>query len=368
MAVVVALAILGVGGGAHAHVRATTVYATATSVDGDVDVVLSVEYDLLTTAAGLDDAVRTSVDELEQARFVDDATPGLAAYLTERFTISRDGVACPAEIAAPAGIETRNGVAQVRVPLTYECPGESSGEYRVTSDVFAAEDAVADDQTTILRYDLDGQRGTEVLDRSHAGFTAGDQHPAQLAWDFLVLGFEHLARGIDHVLFVVALLLGARGLRDVLAMASVFTVAHSLTLVAAAAGLVGVPAWLVEPLIALSIAFVALENLLEPRLAHRLPVVFGFGLLHGLGFAGALSIDAGWSWSLLGSLLSFNVGIEIGQLLVIGLVFPLLLVVRRTPVRTVLPAVVTTAVALVGLLWFAQRVPLLTDLLPPALA
>ena len=140
-----------------------------------------------------------------------------------------------------------------------------------------------------------------------------------------------------------------------------------VTLGLAAAGLVGVPEWLVEPLIALSIAFVALENLLEPRLAHRLPVVFGFGLLHGLGFAGALSIDADWSWSLLGSLLSFNIGIEVGQLLLVSLALPLLVLVRRTPARTVVPAAVTTGVAVMGLVWFAQRVPLVTDLLPPAL-
>ena len=126
------------------------------------------------------------------------------------------------------------------------------------------------------------------------------------------------------------------------------------------------PAWIVEPLIALSIAFVALDNLLSPRAAHRLPVVFGFGLLHGLGFAGALSVDGPLSVSTLVDLVSFNLGIELAQLAIIAVAFPALMFLRRAATapmaaRTLLATVaVTLAVAGSGLAWFVQRAPLLT--------
>ena len=106
--------------------------------------------------------------------------------------------------------------------------------------------------------------------------------------------------------------------------------------------------------IALSIAFVAVENLLGST-RHRLPVVFGFGLLHGLGFAGSLRITDQVSPELLVSLLSFNVGIETGQALLLLAVFPLVLLIRRT--RVAVPAVrsATGVVAAFGLYWFAER-------------
>ncbi|MFI7145369.1 HupE/UreJ family protein [Nonomuraea sp. NPDC050022] len=134
---------------------------------------------------------------------------------------------------------------------------------------------------------------------------------------------------------LLALLIGARRLRDVVITASAFTAAHSITFLLAAMGVVDVPGQIVEPIIAGSIMVVALANLLgrgEDRLGRwRLPVVFAFGLVHGLGFAGALDIDQSGSWELLLSLLSFNLGIEAAQLAIIAVLFPLLVLLRRTP-------------------------------------
>jgi hypothetical protein len=90
----------------------------------------------------------------------------------------------------------------------------------------------------------------------------------------------------------------------------------------------------------------------------RLPVAFAFGLLHGLGFAAALGIDERWSWELLWSLLSFNVGIEVTQLALIALVFPLLVLARRTPAAGVVVAIVAAGIAVTGLWWFVDRLPL----------
>ncbi len=128
--------------------------------------------------------------------------------------------------------------------------------------------------------------------------------------------------GLDHVLFVACLVLGSRTFRPLLLQLTSFTLAHTLTLGLGALGFLRLPGHVVEPLIALSIAFVAIENLIQRGSApHRLLVVFGFGLLHGLGFAGALA-EVGLSGeSLVASLLGFNVGVELGQLTVVALLF-----------------------------------------------
>ena len=179
--------------------------------------------------------------------------------------------------------------------------------------------------------------------------------------EFVVLGGEHLLFGPDHLLFLLALLIGSRGLRGIVTAASAFTAAHSVTFLLAAVGLVDVPAEVVEPLITLSIAAVALLHLLgrtalgQRTTRLRLPVVFAFGLLHGLGFAGALGIDARWSWELLWSLLAFNVGIEVVQLAVIAVLFPLLMLLRRTSVGERAVATVAVATVAIGMIWFVER-------------
>ena len=176
---------------------------------------------------------------------------------------------------------------------------------------------------------------------------------------FVKLGFTHiLPHGWDHVLFVAGLVLGSRKkLRAMLAQLGAFTVAHTVTLALGALGLVVLPGHVVEPLIAFSIAFVAVENLVkkgEPR--YRAAWAFGFGLLHGQGFAGALAETGLPRDSFLTALFSFNFGVELGQLAVVAL---LLLVLHslREPDRFYRYAVRpgSIAIALVGLYWGVER-------------
>lgn len=169
------------------------------------------------------------------------------------------------------------------------------------------------------------------------------------------MGVKHILLGLDHVLFVIALIIGAKNFRSLFQVTSTFTVAHSVTLISTLLGGISVPAMVVEPLIALSIAFVALENLLGGSPRNRLPVVFGFGLLHGLGFAGSLRITDEVSGDLLVSLLSFNVGIETGQALLLVAVFPLLYLVRKTKYAVPAQRTATGVVAAFGLFWFVER-------------
>lgn len=178
---------------------------------------------------------------------------------------------------------------------------------------------------------------------------------------YLALGFEHiLPRGADHILFVLGLFLLSAEVRALLWQVSAFTVAHSVTLALAIYGLVRIPAEVVEPLIALSIAFVALENLLTSELRPWRPfVVFGFGLVHGLGFAGVLSRLALPKGELLPALLAFNAGVELGQLTVIGMAFACVGWLRASPRYrhfVVIPG--STAIAAVGIVWAVQRSPL----------
>jgi hydrogenase/urease accessory protein HupE len=143
------------------------------------------------------------------------------------------------------------------------------------------------------------------------------------AWRYLKLGFTHIVPyGLDHMLFVLGIYLLSRRARSVLLQVSAFTVAHSITLGLSMYGLISVPSGIVEPMIAISIAYVAIENIFSSELrSWRIALVFAFGLLHGMGFAGALK-ELGLPRSeFVTALLTFNVGVEAGQLAVIATAF-----------------------------------------------
>ncbi|MEU4678961.1 HupE/UreJ family protein [Micromonospora sp. NPDC023737] len=368
LAIIAALvALLGVATPAQAHVRATSVAVDLRSQGDGVVAVVDVEYDVLARLLSLDgvlgpdavgvDGAAAEVPTEVRRRSLDAHARAVAAYVGERLRLSRGAIGCSAE--DDARIELADSGA-VQVALAYGCA--ASGALTVRSDIFQASDGVVDDTTTMVSYDIDGRRGSTLLDSARTSVTVGRTDLLTDIPRFVRLGAEHLLFGLDHVLFLLALLLGAKRLRDVVEVATAFTVAHSVTLVLAAIGWVSLPGWIVEPLIALSIAFVAVDNLLSPRTSHRLPVVFGFGLLHGLGFAGALSVDGPLSASTLADLVSFNVGIELVQLAIIALAFPGLLFLRRAMTRPVAAraltlgtAAATVSVAGAGLVWFVER-------------
>ena len=181
----------------------------------------------------------------------------------------------------------------------------------------------------------------------------------EIAWRYLVLGFTHiLPKGLDHMLFVLGIYLLSRRARTLLAQVSAFTIAHSITLGLSMYGLLNVPPHIVEPMIAVSIAYVAVENIFISELrSWRIALVFGFGLLHGMGFAGALK-ELGLPRSeFLTALVTFNAGVEAGQLAVIVAAFLLLgwYCAHRTwyRPRVVLPA--SAAIAATAVYWTIQR-------------
>jgi hydrogenase/urease accessory protein HupE len=217
--------------------------------------------------------------------------------------------------------------------------------------------------TLVLRDARDDRVVTQNVDveaTSESFELAGRAQSAlAVAWQYLVLGFRHiLPLGADHVFFVLGIFLLSTRVRPVLFQVTAFTVAHTLTLGLSIYGILSLPSTVVEPLIALSIAYVAIENVLTTKLhSWRVAVVFGFGLLHGLGFAGALR-DLGLPRSqFLTALVGFNLGVELGQLAVIAVAFTLFASwARHRPWyrrRIVVPA--SLAIAAVGLLWTVER-------------
>jgi hydrogenase/urease accessory protein HupE len=178
--------------------------------------------------------------------------------------------------------------------------------------------------------------------------------------NFVVLGVKHILTGYDHLLFLLGLLVVARGFFSSLSIITSFTVAHSITLAAATFNLAQIPSRIVEPLIAASIIYVGIENLLrsDVRKARQL-VTFGFGLIHGFGFASVLremGIGAG-NGGVAMPLLSFNVGVELGQIMVAAVALPIIWKFRTSPVFIArwAPAC-SAAVVLLGSFWFVERV------------
>jgi hypothetical protein len=260
----------------------------------------------------------------------DEATAHAAAlfdYLSRHFTVENGGARC----------EPRDD----GLTLT----DRADGFFAVAHVRWACKRTLADAR---LRYDLffDIDPRHQGLARITADDGTSREHVFRLAdrelalerpvgladhvRDFLLLGIEHIFTGYDHLAFLFGLLLVAgldrlrAGLRYVLGVVTAFTVAHSLTLISAGLGWLRLPSHVVEPAIALSIAYVAVENLVVERPRSRWLLTFGFGLVHGFGFASVLR-DVGLPpRGLVLSLLSFNLGVELGQLAVVLMVAPAL--------------------------------------------
>ncbi|TDD45963.1 HupE/UreJ family protein [Nonomuraea terrae] len=347
---------------AAAHDATTKAHVRVTGTSPDVTAVLELEYDLLMKSAWLYAEAYEAKERTEQLRQLAVNRDAVTEYVTRRFALAYDDRPCAPTLARDADVRVRDEAAFAVLTYAFDCPGEAGGGHAISSALFPDAESFVHSTETLVRYDLDGRKGSAVLVAESPTLRVGEREATAQAGEFLMLGAEHLLSGLDHILFLLALLIGARRLRDVVVTASAFTAAHSITFLLAAMGVVDVPGAVVEPVVAASIAVVAVANLLgrqEDRLGRwRLPIVFAFGLVHGLGFAGALDIDRSGSWELLLSLLSFNVGIELTQLALIAVLFPPLVLLRRTPSARWALAALSAPIVAVSLYWFIDRIPL----------
>lgn len=222
----------------------------------------------------------------------------------------------------------------------------------------------------LVRFDFaDGVSQAHRLTAGDPSFTVPTQPSSlEVVRTYLLLGVKHILGGIDHLMFVLALLLLVRGVRRVVVTVTAFTLAHSITLAGATLGFVHMPGPPIEAVIALSIVFVALEIIHsrrgKPGLTEQYPwiVAFTFGLLHGFGFAGALAQIGLPQSSIPIALLFFNVGVEIGQLLFIACVFAIIALARQVTRRIDVPrpawawAVPPYAIGSLAVFWVIQRI------------
>ncbi|MBL6816116.1 MAG: HupE/UreJ family protein [Pseudomonadales bacterium] len=215
----------------------------------------------------------------------------------------------------------RQGVLDILV--TYPIQSESS-QFSVSPEL----GTLSEETTTVLRFLV--PTGAERVFNyvGNPGLVELDPRWHQAALRFIEMGFLHILEGIDHLLFLFCLVIPLRSIRSLIPVITSFTIAHSITLISSAFGMAPDVLWfppLIETLIALSIVYMAFENIVGAKLEHRWVVTFGFGLIHGFGFSFLFSETLQFAGGhLFSSLLAFNVGVELGQLMVLLLVIPVL--------------------------------------------
>jgi hypothetical protein len=283
----------------------------------------------------------------------------LRSLLADRVRMTADGV--PGALAvhtvdAPVkkGVNIAPGTHST-LRLIYSWPAPVHG-VTIYYGLFEPGVSTASCLVTVL---LDGRVRTHVFAPESRELTVrGDAGIWQQARSFLVLGVEHILTGYDHLLFLLSLLVAGVALRGLVRIITAFTVAHSITLSLAVLQVVALPAQWVEGAIALSITIVAVDNLRRHgQMPHgRWLLTFAFGLVHGLGFASVLQEFAIPRADLAVSLLSFNLGVEVGQIGVVAGAFALLQIVARRRRQLVVRRLVSAGAALAGVVWFVQRV------------
>jgi hypothetical protein len=292
----------------------------------------------------------------------------IAAHVTRGITLSSGDAPCTA--LAPFAEPTHDDGDFVRITWTARCPAPLE-RLAIEYDLFFDID---ENHEAVLRVSARGEHVDTVLRRGEARFVwdLGEPPPSG-TMAFIRSGIDHILFGFDHIAFVLTLLVAivlARGdlgwrrrrfreaLRATAWIVTSFTVAHSITLIAASLGYVSVAARVVESAIALSIAYTAVENIVKPDVPWRFVLTFAFGLIHGMGFARVLAVLLPPD-DVIVPLLTFNVGVELGQLAIVALTLPLwwLLCGAVGPERyrrVVMPAL-SAILAVLGALWLAER-------------
>lgn len=288
---------------------------------------------------------------------------------------------CKGEFVARARLPRNARGIRVRAPVVFDgmilsvsVPGQevvflpvAAGEESPTFDVRLAGGA---DEGAAAAEEVDGAGDDEAREGEarNAGFVtpappllADANGPSwiEVAWRYTVLGFRHIVpKGHDHELFILGLFLLNKRVRDVLWQTTAFTIAHTCTLSLATLGLVAAPAWIVEPIIAASIAFIAIENIVTTRVSPWRPAIaFFFGLVHGMGFAAGL-VEIGLPPDQLATaIVGFSVGVEAGHLAILAAAYVTLGWWReRTWYRGYVAIPLSAIIAAIAVFWFVERV------------
>jgi hydrogenase/urease accessory protein HupE len=286
--------------------------------------------------------------------FKADEAPDLAQRALQGIVVTADGGLCEGMLVGKDLVEDKDVPSEQKDGLAIRLRFTCSHPGRVTVDM-AGLLAHLDAGHRHLGRAVSSLGEQDVLvSRDRTDFSFGvEASPAAYVW----IGVEHILLGFDHLVFLFALILVGGRWRSLLAVVTAFTVSHSVTLAVSVLGLWRPPGDVIEPLIALSIAWVGVENFVVKDADRRWRITAPFGLIHGFGFAGALAevgIPAGREPLVL---FLFNVGVELGQVAVLVVTLPLLQLARRRGLLDVtITRVVSAGVVVLALYWFVERV------------
>lgn len=262
----------------------------------------------------------------------------------------------PEPTAKGVSLEEKNQQPMVRFDYVFPS-AEKIESLKITDNLF-----VRDNPHTLTHFatiKMGGESSGFVFKETERTYQVGDVAVAVSTWtvfkQFLILGVEHILTGYDHLLFLFALLLVAKTFKDIVKIVTTFTIAHTVTLLLAALGVIELPSLLVEVAIALSICYVAIENLIKKEYNKRWMITFALGLLHGFGFAGVLGEMTLPKENMLTALLTFNLGVEVGQMAVVLLVLPILFFLRRFTWHGLFVKVGSGVILAAGLFWTVER-------------
>ncbi|MDN4494880.1 HupE/UreJ family protein [Ureibacillus aquaedulcis] len=308
----------------------------------------NINYELKVDLAELGHAMNQELDNQQLFN-----TKIVQNYINSRIELYADSIKLEGTIER-SGVETISNKQFAVMNLTYEL-GDKPQKLVLNYNMFL--DDSDPSHANYATVTFDGEQQEEVLTFESRELEIGEMNFVQNVLQFLLLGLKHIFTGYDHILFVISLLFGIKTIRNTFTLVTAFTIAHSITLALATLDIVHLPSSFVEAAIALSIIYVALINIFNPDSKHQPWLAFAFGLVHGFGFAGILSemrLDAS---HLATSLISFNIGIEIGQLVIVAIVFPILLWLKTLtfkPSKWVIPGA-SVAILAFGFLWFIER-------------
>lgn len=290
----------------------------------------------------------------------------LVSYISQRILIY-DSQRQFCKISASA--ENKSSNSSLLLSLTYQCSEALylGSKLELRYDLFFQSDP---DHRAFLRLEkrLGDIHAPILLDQSHRTYRFGEAHlsKSSLLWRFFRFGNQHIFEGWDHLAFLLAILIGVfyrkeftlkRIVFHLLLYVSLFTLAHSITLILAAFKVVSLPSLFVESIIAFSVFWLGFEHLIWKKERYRAALIFSFGLIHGFGFAAILVETKISRASLIGALFSFNIGVEAGQLIVTATIFLLLWLVYRyaQPCLNRLLTALSAFVALLGAYWLIAR-------------
>jgi len=340
--------------------------ADMTEADGALTFVVSLNAEALVAGINLDGLVNTNTapeaPEYDRLRALspDDLAIAVAAFwprMAAQITLRVDGRALMPELVSVAVPEAGDVELARDTVLTFRATLPNGARTAQVGWVASYGGLVLRQQGVEAPYDgyLTGGALTPPITLS-GGDQAGPWHTLL---NYIPIGFDHIVpKGLDHILFVLGLFFLSAQVRPLLWQVSAFTLAHTITLALASLGYVTISPRIVEPLIAASIVLIAVENLFTDGLSRWRPfVVFGFGLLHGLGFASILTevgLPGGGFWP---ALIGFNIGVELGQLAVIAVAYGLTVywVGDRPWYRRTVAVPASLAIAAVGAFWFVER-------------